>query len=186
MPISSSATGLRPGVCRSDTRPTAPFIGQIIYETDTGYLRVWDGSAWDYLSTKQDTIVAKWTSFTPTWTNLTAGNATQSFRYTEVGDVMHIEGIITLGSTSSVSTAPRFTIPNSRAGTGVTLGSWVRFEDLGVNNFHGLLYTSANSIELYTVAVNATYPTLANVSSTVPFTWGSGDVMYIGCSLRVV
>lgn len=46
MPISSSATGLRPGVCTFATRPTAPFIGQVIYETDTGHLRVWDGSAW--------------------------------------------------------------------------------------------------------------------------------------------
>lgn len=54
MAISSSATGLRPGVVTSTTRPTAPYTGQIIYETDTGYLRVWDGSAWDYLSQKQD------------------------------------------------------------------------------------------------------------------------------------
>lgn len=54
MSISSKATGLRPGVCTSTTRPTAPYTGQIIYETDTGYLRVWDGAAWDYLSQKQD------------------------------------------------------------------------------------------------------------------------------------
>lgn len=57
MSISSKATGLRPGVCTSTTRPTAPYTGQIIFETDTGYLRVWDGSAWDYLSQKQDDTV---------------------------------------------------------------------------------------------------------------------------------
>lgn len=57
MSISSNATGLRPGVCTSTTRPTNPYTGQIIYETDTGYLRVWDGSAWDYLSQKQDDTV---------------------------------------------------------------------------------------------------------------------------------
>lgn len=57
MAISSNATGLRPGVCTSTTRPTTPYTGQIIYETDTGYLRVWDGSAWDYLSQKQDNTV---------------------------------------------------------------------------------------------------------------------------------
>lgn len=54
MAISSNATGLRPGVVTSTTRPTTPYTGQIIYETDTGYLRVWDGSAWDYLSQSQD------------------------------------------------------------------------------------------------------------------------------------
>lgn len=53
MAISSNATGLRPGVVTSTTRPTAPYTGQIIYETDTGYLRVWNGSVWDYLSQKQ-------------------------------------------------------------------------------------------------------------------------------------
>jgi len=57
MSISSSATGLRPGVCTSTTRPTSPYTGMTIYETDTGYLRVWDGSAWDYLSQKQDNTV---------------------------------------------------------------------------------------------------------------------------------
>lgn len=57
MAISSNATGLRPGVCTSTTRPTTPYTGQIIYETDTGYLRVWDGSAWDYLSQSQNDTV---------------------------------------------------------------------------------------------------------------------------------
>jgi hypothetical protein len=54
MSLSNLATGLRPGVCTSTTRPGSPYTGQVIYETDTGYLRVWDGAAWDYLSKSQD------------------------------------------------------------------------------------------------------------------------------------
>lgn len=46
MPISNVSGGLRSGVCTSTTRPTAPYQGQVIYETDTGLLRVWNGSTW--------------------------------------------------------------------------------------------------------------------------------------------
>lgn len=34
------------GVCTSATRPSAPYVGQVIYETDTQLLKVWLGSAW--------------------------------------------------------------------------------------------------------------------------------------------
>lgn len=34
------------GVCTSTTRPESPYIGQVIYETDTQLLKVWLGSAW--------------------------------------------------------------------------------------------------------------------------------------------
>jgi hypothetical protein len=34
------------GVCTSTTRPEAPYLGQMIYETDTNLLKVWLGSAW--------------------------------------------------------------------------------------------------------------------------------------------
>lgn len=46
MAISNLSTGLRPGVCTSTTRPSAPFEGQMIYETDTDKVLVWNGSAW--------------------------------------------------------------------------------------------------------------------------------------------
>ena len=47
MAINSLSTGFRPGVCTSSTRPTAPYTGQIIYETDTGQMSVWSGSVWN-------------------------------------------------------------------------------------------------------------------------------------------
>ena len=46
MGISNASNGLRSGVCTSSTRPTAPYEGQMIYETDTDRVLVWNGSAW--------------------------------------------------------------------------------------------------------------------------------------------
>lgn len=50
MAISNNSTGLRPGVCTSTTRPTAPYEGQMIYTTDLDTLEIWNGSAWRILS----------------------------------------------------------------------------------------------------------------------------------------
>ena len=49
MPIDSALTkygAFSPGVCTSTTRPTSPYTGQSVYETDTKQGRVWDGLAW--------------------------------------------------------------------------------------------------------------------------------------------
>lgn len=46
MAISSVGSNARPGVCTSTTRPTTPFEGQLIYETDTNRVLVWEGAAW--------------------------------------------------------------------------------------------------------------------------------------------
>ena len=37
---------IQPGVCTSSTRPTSPFEGQAIYETDTDLMLIWNGTAW--------------------------------------------------------------------------------------------------------------------------------------------
>jgi hypothetical protein len=36
-------------VCTSSTRPTVPYVGQLIFETDTNRLSVWNGSSWIYM-----------------------------------------------------------------------------------------------------------------------------------------
>lgn len=51
MPLSSvvgAQSIVRPGVCTSSTRPASPYDGQVIYETDTDRIAVWDGSSWVY------------------------------------------------------------------------------------------------------------------------------------------
>jgi len=37
---------IQPGVCTSSTRPSSPFEGQAIFETDTDRMYIWNGTAW--------------------------------------------------------------------------------------------------------------------------------------------
>lgn len=51
MPFSSvlgASSVIKPGVCTSSTRPSVPYEGQLIYETDTASVASWNGSAWVY------------------------------------------------------------------------------------------------------------------------------------------
>jgi len=51
MPFSSvlgASSVVKPGVCTSTTRPTVPYEGQLIYETDTDRVAAYNGSAWVY------------------------------------------------------------------------------------------------------------------------------------------
>lgn len=46
MTISATTQGLRMGVATSTSRPAVPFDGQVISETDTDSLKVYNGTAW--------------------------------------------------------------------------------------------------------------------------------------------
>lgn len=50
MAISNNSTGIRTGVCTSTTRPTTPYEGQTIYETNTDLTYIYNGSAWQQVS----------------------------------------------------------------------------------------------------------------------------------------
>ena len=44
--VIGSSSVIKPGVVTSSTRPSSPFVGQLIYETDTARLAAYNGSAW--------------------------------------------------------------------------------------------------------------------------------------------
>lgn len=52
MGISSTSNSWRPGViANTASRPSNPFEGQVVYQTDTNQTLVWDGAAWVDVST---------------------------------------------------------------------------------------------------------------------------------------
>lgn len=65
MPLSSvlgAASVIRAGVVTSGTRPSVPYAGQLIYETDTNRLAAYNGSAWATVN-GLETVIAE-TTFT--------------------------------------------------------------------------------------------------------------------------
>lgn len=62
MPFTSvlgSSSVIKPGVCTSSTRPTAPYIGQLVFETDTNLVAAYTASGWVYGSFTGGLVLVK-------------------------------------------------------------------------------------------------------------------------------
>lgn len=44
--VTGASSVIKPGVVTSSTRPSAPYVGQLIFETDTNRLAAYNGSSW--------------------------------------------------------------------------------------------------------------------------------------------
>lgn len=125
-----------------------------------------------------------WTSWTPTWANLTIGNATVSGKYKQIGKTVTAVLAVTLGNSSSVSTSPTFTLPVTAAGTGTYPADSLTLLPIGVCSIHDasaaffqglVVMNSTTTALLYAVDASATYGRWTTISSTVPMTWTTSD-----------
>ena len=120
-----------------------------------------------------------YTSYTPTFTNLTIGNGSMSAKYLQVGKLVYVFIQFVMGSTSSMGTDPFFTFPITADGSPQgPLGNYY-IQDYGVSEYTGtFLYRSNTTAALRIVAVNGIYAGGPNpLSATVPFTWGTNDYL---------
>jgi hypothetical protein len=108
------------------------------------------------------------------------GNATSIARYATVGDLVHVYGIITFGSTSTFGTGGGLFInlpisPGSGSANTEIAGVSVFF-DTGTATFSGFTSISGGGFLYFTLQqVNSTYAVSQNISNTTPFTWTNGD-----------
>ena len=150
----------------------ADTVGRLAVGVDTAFLRP-DSTASTGLKWDNDA----WTSYTPTWTNLTVGNGTNNFAYKQIGKTVFIRGDFTFGSTSSISGGISFTFPV----TSIAYSSDHSFGiselgDSGTADYFGAIYYAATSKGVIRVINSAgTYSTWNGMSSTVPFTWTTND-----------
>lgn len=129
-----------------------------------------------------------WTSYIPTWTNLTVGNATQSTAYARIGKAVIVRLFIKLGTTSSVSGDVSFTLPV----TAISYAGTSNVPALGIINMYdaasSVVKGMVNFVSTTTGGLRAwnssgTYVGNTNLSSTAPFTWAqnyeiSGTFIY--------
>ena len=118
-----------------------------------------------------------WTTWTPTYTNMTIGNGTSVARYVKIGKTVNWYLKFTFGSTSSFGAYTAFTLPSTPI-------SGFGYNARGLCRDAGVTWRFASAIidsEVYPNVenVSGTYSVDASISSTVPFTWGTGDSLQL-------
>lgn len=130
-----------------------------------------------------------WTSYTPTWTATTAnpaiGNGTITGRYIKIGRLVRYAWKITAGSTTTFGTGNyNVSLPLTNATNSVA------FYNTGVAVHSGSVYTMSSRVlsasqvdELFVHRpITGTHTEFQAVSSTIPFTFASGDTLEVtGC-----
>jgi len=149
--------------------------GQMAYLEDTNSIEFYNGASWKLIYRPR-------TAFTPTWANLTVGNATVQAFYSISGDMMTVELDFVWGSTTSVSGTVTQGLPSGfQAITSDRLPcAIVEYRDTGTANYTGSVFANTDGLQFFTETVNATYPVKVAFSGSVPFSWTTSDeIRYI-------
>ncbi len=122
-------------------------------------------------------ITGAWTSFTPSWTNLTVGNGTNEGVKLQIGKLVICEVKFIYGTGSSIAGPVFLTLPvAAKSYSAVAAIGSVDFRDFGTALYHGRVLSSG---ALWVFKSDATYLTSTTLSSTVPHTWASTDEILI-------
>jgi hypothetical protein len=121
-----------------------------------------------------------WSDWVPTFTNFTQGNAGVSARYIQVGKKVTFNIKVTLGTTSTMGSLPRFSLPvtgASQYGAFTGLFGDCYLQDTGTQDFRGAArWQSTSALEL------VYYPSggaAASVAATAPHVWASTDLFSV-------
>jgi len=120
---------------------------------------------------------SSWQSFSPAFASgVTVGDGTLTGAYIQIGKTVHFRVRFVLGSTSAITGAIIFTLPVAVASYGSpTLIGFVNLIDASpVNAYQGNVN---NSGVIKVLDTSGAYAFGANLSSTVPFTWASTDII---------
>jgi len=116
-------------------------------------------------------LMRAWTVYSPTFGDLTPGNASVVARYQKIGKTVHYAGSVTLGATTVMNpNPPQISLPFLTVATGSPLGSaYVTDASAGLT-FPGVpvLYAAG----YFVIRV----PNGLAMTGVVPFTWAPPDV----------
>jgi len=121
-----------------------------------------------------------WTTWTPSYTNLTIGNGTVVARYTNINGTVTAYFLFTLGSTSAVGSGPTVSLPVNRSasyGTNTMLWGPAYLKAAGTQYVGVVRSPSASTAGLLTHTVSGSDTVIGAISATAPGTWTTSDVI---------
>ena len=129
------------------------------------------------------TVADAWTSYTPTWTNLTVGTSVQDSKYLNAGKLYVVRLKITLGSGFSISGGPEWTLPDgvsfrsdyvgtTPVGNGYMLKAGGSAFAAYVTPGAGVLNRARFAVH----TVSGSNITFGGATATSPATWAANDI----------
>ena len=122
---------------------------------------------------------AAWTAYTPTTTGLTLTSGALAGGWNRVGHTVDFFCSFTLGASSAVTASPTFTLPTAALFTG-----WYASESTAFDTSASNYWPIGPVADTTARVICRVWPTTAGInfsaiSSTVPFTWATGDVILV-------
>jgi len=128
-------------------------------------------------------------AYSPTLANLTTGSGTSLGAFSMVGKRVSFRWVWTFGSGSSVGSGPTFTLPVTPTGfvsgsKGLLTGTCY---DSSTGNIYPAmpLWTSGSTMSVVATNAGFTYVVSDPITSSVPMTWASADVLRVDGSYDV-
>lgn len=121
--------------------------------------------------------VGTFTTYTPSNTNVTVGNGTQTARYSIVGKTVFLSYRLIFGSTTSFGNPVAIGLPFTSNSFSAGL---CYMTDIGVTNYTAqvVIDPAATQTLPRPMSISGSYPRYdAALNSTTPFTWGTGDIL---------
>jgi hypothetical protein len=139
-----------------------------------------DSTAATGLAYKSAATLYPWTSWTPTYTNLTIGNGTATARYQQIGKTINVYWKLVWGSTTSLTAYPLISFPATASyGNFITGTSELIDTSAGIAILGGVYQEPGKTqFQPSFSTSNTTYTTNAFITgNTLPFTWTTSDEM---------
>lgn len=124
-------------------------------------------------------VGGSWTDYVPTPTNLTIGNGTITGRYNQTGKTVDFITTITFGSTTVLTGSPTLTLPVTGLASFSPLGA-IGFDASGTVDYPIFARISGGTTVIFRTWPTTAGNSLPGLSSTVPVTWATGDVIVAG------
>lgn len=170
--------------CTSGTRPSSPTTGMTIYETDTGEIRVYSGSAW--VSAGSNKVNSYTPVLTAATTNPTLGTGSVALGWwtRSQANLIDYSWYIQFGTTGAAAGSGQYLISLPVAALGVfgsaapeVIGSGLVRDNSAVDVRQATWYVPGSNL-----SVVVGFASNAVITHSTPWTWAASD--YLAGSIR--